>query len=41
MRNLAGAEIELAPGQLAVLDQVSALDLGYPYAFMQVTQSTW
>ena len=39
--NLAGAELELAPGQLAALDQASAFDLGYPYAFIQSIQSSW
>ncbi|TMQ19798.1 MAG: aldo/keto reductase [Deltaproteobacteria bacterium] len=39
--NLAGGELELAPGQLAALDQASALDLGYPYSFIQASQSSW
>jgi aryl-alcohol dehydrogenase-like predicted oxidoreductase len=39
--NLAGAELALAPGQLAALDQASAFELGYPYAFIQATQSSW
>ncbi|MBC7978507.1 MAG: aldo/keto reductase [Myxococcales bacterium] len=39
--NLAAAELELTPAQLAALDQASAFDLGYPYAFIQATQSSW
>jgi len=39
--NLAGAELELSPKHLELLDKASALDLGYPYAFIQSTQSTW
>jgi aryl-alcohol dehydrogenase-like predicted oxidoreductase len=39
--NLAAATLELAPGQLAALDQASAFELGYPYAFIQATQSAW
>ena len=39
--NLAAAELELAPGQLAALDQASAFELGYPYSFIQATQSSW
>ena len=39
--NLAGAELELTSGQLAALDQASAFDLGYPYAFIAATQSSW
>ncbi len=39
--NLAAATLELTPGQLAALDQASAFELGYPYAFIQATQSAW
>jgi aryl-alcohol dehydrogenase-like predicted oxidoreductase len=39
--NLAAAELVLTPGQLAALDQASAFDLGYPYAFIQATQMSW
>jgi aryl-alcohol dehydrogenase-like predicted oxidoreductase len=39
--NLAAADLELTPGQLAALDQASAFELGYPYAFIQSIQSTW
>jgi aryl-alcohol dehydrogenase-like predicted oxidoreductase len=39
--NLIAAQLELAPGHLAALDQVSAPELGYPYSFIQATQSAW
>jgi aryl-alcohol dehydrogenase-like predicted oxidoreductase len=39
--NLAAAELALTPAQLAALDQASAFDLGYPYSFIQATQSSW
>jgi aryl-alcohol dehydrogenase-like predicted oxidoreductase len=39
--NLAAAELVLSPAQLATLDQASAFELGYPYAFIQATQSSW
>jgi aryl-alcohol dehydrogenase-like predicted oxidoreductase len=39
--NLAAAALELTPGQVAALDQASAFELGYPYSFIQATQSTW
>jgi len=39
--NLAGGQLELSPGHVAALDQASAIDLGYPYAFIQATQSAW
>jgi aryl-alcohol dehydrogenase-like predicted oxidoreductase len=39
--NLAAATLELTTGQLAALDQASAFELGYPYAFIQATQSAW
>ena len=29
------------PEQVETLDQASAFDLGYPYAFIQATQSSW
>jgi aryl-alcohol dehydrogenase-like predicted oxidoreductase len=35
------ADLELKPAHLAALDQASAFDLGYPYSFIQATQSTW
>jgi len=39
--NLAATELELTPGQIAALDQASAFDIGYPYAFIQSIQQTW
>jgi aryl-alcohol dehydrogenase-like predicted oxidoreductase len=39
--NLAAADLVLSPTQLAMLDQASAFELGYPYAFIQATQSAW
>ena len=39
--NLAAAELELTARQVEVLDQASAFDLGYPYTFIQNTQSSW
>ncbi|CAN5922130.1 aldo/keto reductase [soil metagenome] len=39
--NLAGADLELSAKHLEVLDKASAFELGYPYAFIQSTQSTW
>ena len=39
--NLAAADLELAPKHVAVLDQASAFDLGYPYEFIGRTQNAW
>jgi aryl-alcohol dehydrogenase-like predicted oxidoreductase len=39
--NLAAADLALTPAQLATLDQASAIELGYPYAFIQATQASW
>lgn len=39
--NLAAVAVELAPKHVALLDQASALELGYPYAFINQTQGTW
>jgi len=39
--NLAAADLELGAAHMATLDQASAFDVGYPYAFIQATQSTW
>ena len=39
--NLAAADLELSPQHVAQLDQASAFDLGYPYAFIGATQSSW
>jgi aryl-alcohol dehydrogenase-like predicted oxidoreductase len=40
-QNLAGADLELAPRHLEVLDKASAFDLGYPYEFIKNTQAQW
>jgi aryl-alcohol dehydrogenase-like predicted oxidoreductase len=39
--NLVGAELVLSPLHIELLDQASAFELGYPYTFIQSTQSTW
>ena len=39
--NLAAADLTLSPAHVTALDQASAFDLGYPYAFIQATQSSW
>ncbi len=39
--NLPGADLELSTKHLELLDKASAFELGYPYAFIQATQSTW
>ena len=39
--NLEAANLELTAKHVALLDQASALDLGYPYTFIQATQSSW
>jgi aryl-alcohol dehydrogenase-like predicted oxidoreductase len=39
--NLAAADLELDAKHVAALDQASAFDLGYPYGFIGMTQSTW
>jgi aryl-alcohol dehydrogenase-like predicted oxidoreductase len=39
--NLGAVDLALTERQIAALDQASALDLGYPYAFIQQTQSIW
>jgi aryl-alcohol dehydrogenase-like predicted oxidoreductase len=39
--NLAAADLELAPKHVDVLDQASAIDLGYPYTFIGQTQGSW
>ncbi len=39
--NLVAVDLELTAKQLAALDEASAFDLGYPYAFIQTTQSVW
>ncbi|MDX2092899.1 MAG: aldo/keto reductase [Kofleriaceae bacterium] len=39
--NLPGADLELSAAQMTKLDQASAFDVGYPYAFMQQVQGAW
>ncbi len=39
--NLAAADLELAPKHVETLDKASAFELGYPYAFIGMTQSSW
>ncbi len=39
--NLAAASLKLSAAQQKVLDDASALDLGYPYDFMQRIQGRW
>ena len=39
--NLPAADLELSPKQIALLDDASTFDLGYPYEFIQATQSAW
>ena len=39
--NVASCDITLNADQLARLDQASALELGYPYAFMKNVQGRW
>jgi aryl-alcohol dehydrogenase-like predicted oxidoreductase len=40
-QNLAGADLELAPRHVEILDAASAFDLGYPYEFIKNTQASW
>ena len=39
--NLIAADLELAPKHVELLDQASAIELGYPYAFIAQTQGSW
>jgi aryl-alcohol dehydrogenase-like predicted oxidoreductase len=39
--NLAAADLKLAPPHVEALDKASAFELGYPYSFIGMTQSTW
>jgi aryl-alcohol dehydrogenase-like predicted oxidoreductase len=39
--NLGAADLKLPAAAVERLDQASAFDLGYPYAFIAQTQSTW
>jgi len=40
-QNLVAADLDLSPAHVKVLDDASAFDLGYPYAFIQATQASW
>ena len=39
--NLRAAELELSARHVEILDQASVFELGYPYAFIASTQTTW
>jgi aryl-alcohol dehydrogenase-like predicted oxidoreductase len=39
--NLVAADLELDARHLKLLDDASAFDMGYPYSFIQATQSSW
>ena len=39
--NLAAADLVLEARHVEALDKASAFDLGYPYAFIGMTQSSW
>ncbi|MCB9669420.1 MAG: aldo/keto reductase [Alphaproteobacteria bacterium] len=39
--NLAAADLALSEAQMKVLDDASALEVGYPYAFMHQVQKAW
>ena len=39
--NLAAADLVLPPAAIETLDKASAVDMGYPYAFISQTQSSW
>ena len=39
--NLPAADLELSATHLKMLDDASAFDVGYPYAFIGATQSSW
>jgi aryl-alcohol dehydrogenase-like predicted oxidoreductase len=39
--NLRAADLELSAKQVEILDQASAVDLGYPYEFIKATQPKW
>ncbi len=39
--NLVAADLELSSAHVKILDDASAVDLGYPYSFIQATQATW
>jgi aryl-alcohol dehydrogenase-like predicted oxidoreductase len=40
-QNLAASELVLPPEAMAKLDEASALELGYPYAFIKGVQGRW
>ena len=39
--NLRAADLELSAKHLDILDQTSAVDMGYPYEFIKATQAKW
>ena len=39
--NLLAAEVQLTAADVAKLDEVSAIDFGYPYNFMANIQKRW
>jgi aryl-alcohol dehydrogenase-like predicted oxidoreductase len=39
--NLAAADLELGQKHVDILDQASAIELGYPYQFIGQTQGGW
>lgn len=39
--NMVAADLELSAQHMKILDDASAFDLGYPYSFIQATQSAW
>ncbi len=39
--NLVASDLELSTAHMKMLDDASAFDLGYPYSFIQATQSSW
>jgi aryl-alcohol dehydrogenase-like predicted oxidoreductase len=39
--NVKATELSLSPAQLTRLEEASALELGYPYAFMKGIQGRW
>jgi aryl-alcohol dehydrogenase-like predicted oxidoreductase len=40
-KNLKAAEVELPDSWMTTLDEVSAPDWGYPYAFMKMVMGGW
>jgi aryl-alcohol dehydrogenase-like predicted oxidoreductase len=39
--NLLAADVQLTAAQVAKLDEVSAIDFGYPYKFIANIQQRW